>query len=180
MLSQYEAIHISTKQEYKKMYGQSKVQGQLYFGGKPGTLQYKVDACTLIEEIVPYSEEECGFKIVAIQEWMEKMRLVIPHTQLKNLEGAIPLLIMEAEIDGEKWIKAALWNKNTGKIALLTSTNRRENIERRQQRAIKTIDGVWFVGHYRMAAPAIFWRELKNRLIIQESGLELIKRLYSD
>jgi hypothetical protein len=160
------------------MYGQSKVSNQYYIGDLPGTLQYNVDPKKLIETPVPDNNEDWGFKTIEEQQYMEKMRLAIPYTRRK--EEYVPILIMEADVQREKWVKIAMWNKKTGKISLLTSTNCRENIERRGQRAIKTVDGVWFVGHYRMAAPAIFWQELKNRLIIQETGLQLIKRLYSD
>jgi hypothetical protein len=67
--------------------------------------------------------------------------------------------------EGEIWLKAALLNKETGKIALLTATNSKQNLERRRARSVKTVDGEWFVGHYRMGAPVVFWKELKNRLM---------------
>jgi hypothetical protein len=73
--------------------------------------------------------------------------------------------MMRAENDSEIWLKAALLNKTTGKVALMSSANLRENIEKRNNRAIKTVDGNWFVGHYRMSAPVVFWSELKNRLL---------------
>jgi hypothetical protein len=31
-------------------------------------------------------------------------------------------------------------------------------------RAIKSLNEEWFIGHYRMSAPMFFWRELQNRL----------------
>ncbi len=68
--------------------------------------------------------------------------------------------------DGEAiWLKAALMDMDTGKVALLTSTNARENLEREGHQAATTLDGAWFVGRYRMCAPIVFWRELKNRLL---------------
>jgi hypothetical protein len=73
--------------------------------------------------------------------------------------------MMKKEAEGEIWLKAALLNKKTGKVALLTTTNDKSNLERRNHRAVKTITGKWFVGHYRMSAPVIFWKELKNRLL---------------
>ena len=68
---------------------------------------------------------------------------------------------MKTKRDGVRWMKAALQNKITGKIALLTSTNCKEQLNR----PISTLEGSeWFVGHYRMSAPIIFWKELKNRI----------------
>ena len=62
--------------------------------------------------------------------------------------------------NGVTWLKAALQNRNTGKIALLTSTNSKEILNR----PIRTLDSEWFVGHYRMSAPIVFWQELVNRI----------------
>jgi hypothetical protein len=73
--------------------------------------------------------------------------------------------MMKREDGHEIWLKAALMDMDTGKVALLTSTNAKENLERRNNRTIRTVDGTWFVGHYRMIAPMVFWRELKNRLL---------------
>lgn len=69
------------------------------------------------------------------------------------------------EEDHEIWLKGALLNQSTGKIALLTSTNHPENIRKKGSRTVKTLDGKWYVGHYRMSAPIYFWKELKNRLL---------------
>lgn len=66
--------------------------------------------------------------------------------------------------DHEIWIKDALENRATGKIALLTTTNSRQNIVSSGNRAIQSQDPDWFVGQYRMCAPLIFWKELQNRL----------------
>jgi hypothetical protein len=73
--------------------------------------------------------------------------------------------MMQKNVDGIIWLKSALLNKNTGKVALLTSTNNKTNLERTNGRSVKTLDGEWVVGHYRMSAPVAFWRELQNRLL---------------
>ena len=72
---------------------------------------------------------------------------------------------MKAEFGEEIWLKADLQNRDTGKIALLTSTNKKENIMKSGSKIVKTIDGEWYVDHYRMSAPLIFWKELKNRIL---------------
>jgi hypothetical protein len=139
----------------------SSIPNEYYFGDLPGTLQYSKDPEELIALELPEDGVDCGFKMC--EHSLENLQRITPCTQ-KNVSWKI-LLIMTAERDGETWLKAALQDKMTGKVALLTSTNDKANLERRGHRAIKTIDGTWVVGHYRMAAPVVFWKELKNRLI---------------
>lgn len=93
----------------------------------------------------------------------ENLKRAIPTTK-KNINWKI-LLMMEKIEDDEIWLKVALQNKDTGQIALLTSTNKQENLTKRGSRGARTIDGEWYVGRYRMCAPAIFWKELKNRIL---------------
>jgi hypothetical protein len=38
------------------------------------------------------------------------------------------------------------------------------NKDNNNNRAIKSLDENWFIGHYRMLSPLFFWKELKNRL----------------
>jgi hypothetical protein len=61
---------------------------------------------------------------------------------------------------GGNWIKSALYNKENGRIALMTSCDKKDLFPR----AIHTKDAKWFVGHYRMSAPLYFWRELSELL----------------
>ena len=84
--------------------------------------------------------------------------------QRKQIAGVF-ILVMKAEREnGVCCVKGALENKQTGEIALMTSTNSEEYITSRGHRAIKSHDPEWFVGHHRMAAPMVFWRELANRV----------------
>ena len=140
----------------------SSIPHEYYFGDLPGNLQYKKDKDELITLVTDGIDEETrGFQIC--EHSLENLRRIVPQTQAKK---KWKILLMMSRDDGhETWLKAALLNTDTGKIALLTSTNSRENLERRNNRAIKTVDGSWFVGHYRMSAPIVFWRELKNRLL---------------
>ena len=124
----------------------------------PGRLQYKIDP----EDILSFTNTDenihtNGFKLC--RHSIKNLQRVIPHTQ--NIQDWRILLIMKTKRDGVRWMKAALQNKITGKIALLTSTNCKEQLNR----PISTLEGSeWFVGHYRMSAPIIFWKELKNRI----------------
>lgn len=72
---------------------------------------------------------------------------------------------MKKKEGSEEWLKAALFDKKNSKIVLLTSTNDIQNLIKRGNRYVKTIDGKWYIGHYRMAAPYIFWQKLKDILI---------------
>jgi hypothetical protein len=144
------------------MLSNSSIQHEYYFGDLPGRLQYKKEINELINLTIPEEiDEECGFKLC--EHSAENLKRTIPHTQ-RNIEWKI-ILMMKKEVNGIVWLKSALLNKNTGKIALISSTNDKNNLERIHGRSVKTLDDEWFVGHFRMCAPVVFWRELKNRLL---------------
>ena len=71
----------------------------------------------------------------------------------------------------DTWLKGAFVNKVSGEIALLTSASSamaiRERHPNRRGRPVKTHDGTYYVGHYRMGAPAIFWKTLQAILLSQ-------------
>ncbi len=140
----------------------SSIPHEYYLSDLPGNLQYSKDPQEIIDTDLPNDGENCGYMIC--EHSLENLRRVIPHTKRK-INWKILLMMRKESEDGEVWLKAALLNHDTGKVALLTSTNISSNIERRKNRAIRTIDGTWVVGHYRMSAPIAFWRELKNRLL---------------
>ncbi len=145
-----------------KMLRLSSIPNEYYCGDLPGNLQYKKERNELINLVTEGIDEETrGFQLC--EHSLENLRRIMPQSQAKRKWKV--LLMMKREDGDEIWLKAALLNTETGKIALLTSTNARENLERRNNRAIRTVDGTWFVGHYRMSAPIVFWRELKNRLL---------------
>lgn len=133
-----------------------------YLGDMPGTLQYSKDTEEIIGTDLPDDEDTLGFEMC--EHSLENLRRVTPETKSK-VSWKILLMIKKVNEDGEIWLKAALLNKDTGKVALLSATNDKENIIRRGNRSVKTVDGTWAVGHYRMLAPIFFWKELKNRLL---------------
>ena len=143
------------------MINPSSIPNEYYFGDLPGTLQYNKDPEEFLSLELPENDQDCGFRMC--EHSLENLNRITPYTQRK-VNWKI-LLMMSAERDGEIWLKAALQDKITGKIALLTTTNDKGNLERRGHRGVKTVDGTWFVGHYRLCAPVVFWRELKNRLM---------------
>ena len=138
----------------------SSVPNQYYLGDMPGTMQYKKEQQEIIDCMLVENNNDDGFRLC--ERSQENLRRVTPFAQ-RGVDWKI-ILMMRAEKEGEIWLKAALLNRTTGKIALLTSTNEKRNLESKGYRSAKTVDGTWFVGQYRMAAPVIFWRELQNRL----------------
>ena len=135
----------------------SSIPNEYYFGDKPGTLQYKKKSDDLLAIELPKNTETRGWCLS--EHSLENLRRITPVTQKKT--GFKILLMMRHEEDGIIWLKGALQNRITGDIALLTATNKKENLKR----PVKTLDGAWYVGHYRMSAPVVFWKELQNRLM---------------
>ena len=144
------------------MFKVSSIPHEYYLGDLPGNLQYAKSREEIINSHLEDDENDRGFQLC--EHSLENLNRCLPLSQQKK-EWKI-LLMMQADREGgEICLKTALLNKQTGNIALLTSTNSENNILRRGNRSVKTVDGSWFVGHYRMSAPVCFWRELKNRLL---------------
>ena len=66
------------------------------------------------------------------------------------------------------WIKGALLNKTTNLLALMTSSKGKDRIIDNGNRPIPSYNPDWFIGHYRLVAPAKFWHELIRRLNEEE------------
>ena len=143
------------------MFKVSSIPHEYYLGDLPGRLQYSKTSEEIINSYLEDNDEQCGYYLC--EQSLQNLHRVLPLSQKKN-EWKI-LLMMQSENDGEIWLKAALLNKQTSNIALLTSTNAKINLLKRGNRPVKTVDGNWYVGHYRMSAPVFFWKELKNRLL---------------
>jgi hypothetical protein len=144
------------------MFKISSIPHEYYLGDLPGILQYAKPCEEIINSRLEDDENDCGFQLC--EHSLENLKRCLPLSQQKN-DWKI-LLMMSAEREGgEIWIKTAILNKRTGNVALLTSTNSKDNLLKRGSRSVKTVDGNWFVGHYRMGAPVCFWKELKNRLL---------------
>ena len=139
----------------------SSIPREYYLGDLPGTLQYNKDMEEIMSCEIADGLEAAGFRIC--EHSQENLNRVTPLSQSKKNHKILLMMSKELE-DGEIWLKAALLNQDTGKIALLTSTNSKENLLKRGHRSVKTTDGQWFVGHYRMSAPLACWAELKNRI----------------
>jgi hypothetical protein len=91
-----------------------------------------------------------------------KLRL-LPVTQ-NQAHWTLLFAMKRVDDNATVWLKGALINSKTGKIALLTSANTRAAILNNGNRAIKSHEGTYHVGQYTMLAPLSFWIELKSIL----------------
>jgi hypothetical protein len=139
------------------------IAGEYYHGDLPGTLQYKKTKAelTTIPNIY-HMDSDCGY--VQIPPKADLLKRFVPDT-LTGRNGDWKLLVVFQKVaESEIWMKGALLNRKDGCIALMTCANEKEHIERRDNRALKSLEDGWFVGHYRMGAPMIFWRGLAAAL----------------
>lgn len=136
---------------------------EYYLGDLPGNLQYKKtkEELTSIPNI-DLKDSDCGY--IQIPPSTELTSRFIPDTKTGRSGDWKLLTVFKKETESEIWMKAALLNKKDGCIALMTCTNNKMNIVRRGNRAIESMESGWYVGHYRMGAPMVFWRALAAEL----------------
>lgn len=105
---------------------------------------------------------------------------LIPDTakgrDLLDPDWKLILLMKKTVSDSEIWLKGAFRHRETGRLALLTSTNKQENLTHIGFRAMNSHDHQWSVGHFGMSAPWEFWKELAYR-IGEEDENEFIRGL---
>jgi hypothetical protein len=138
----------------------SSIEGEYYLGDLPGRLQYSKKMSDILNlRELPTDSNTCGYELVTgeLDEYLPKM---LPHTKKADPKKWKILILVKREFDTQVWLKAAIQNLETSDIALMTSTNSAYNIVSKGNRAILSNDKNWFVGHYRMAAPMVFWRNL--------------------
>ncbi len=145
------------------MLSESSKKESYYFGDLPGTLQYELEPNHLMILETDLSKSNLDFHLDFHTK--DNLKRLTPNTTKGRANEWKLLLVMKRVGENDEiWLKGALQNKTTGKIALMTSTNRIQNIEDNGNRAMNSMDENWYIGRYRMAAPMIFWDELKNRL----------------
>ena len=139
------------------------IAGEYYHGDLPGTLQYKKTKAELTTIPNIYQlDSDCGY--VQIPPKADLLKRFVPDTPTGRNGDWKLLVVFQKVAESEIWMKGALLNRKDGCIALMTCTNEKEHIERRDNRALKSLEDGWFVGHYRMGAPMIFWRALAAAL----------------
>lgn len=146
------------------MLSQSSIQGEYFFGDLPGTLQYEKRPEDILALSLPDDSNTRDY-VFAEHSVENKLRACIrSSSKITNTDEWKTLLVMERVIDGQKWHKVALQNRESGSIALMTSTNTKEYLTNDGHLAAQSRDPDWWVGRFRMCAPVIFWRELQNRI----------------
>lgn len=140
----------------------SSIAGEFYLGDKPGTLQYHV-LPELLAGLETWINDTNDWS-VSTEHTLANLNRVVPDTVSGNKGSWSIILLMQKNVGDESWLKAALKNEKTGEIALMTSTNKKENLERCESRVLKSHDAEWYIGHYRMSAPMIFWEELSKKM----------------
>ena len=147
----------------------SSIPNEFYLGDKPGTLQYKklpneiCEAVSLLPENQNEGEErrwETVYICSDLEDTSYDTTKLLPNTKTAKKGNWVALFVQIHSAFGGNWIKSALYNKKDGRIALMTSCDKKELFPR----AIHTNDTNWSVGHYRMSAPLYFWRELSELL----------------
>ena len=125
----------------------------------PGMLKYSwdVDQLIALDTTAAVSNEISEIWTNEPIDELTKLRLL--PTSLKPAQWRL-LLVMK-RVDGDTiWLKGAVINTTTGKVALLTAANSDTAITNNGNRSIKSHDAVYHVGHYALLAPLFFWKEL--------------------
>lgn len=130
---------------------------EYYHGDLPGTLQYakKPEELLAIPNLA-LQDGDCGYLQIPVTQ--DHLKRFIPNTETGRSAEWELLVVFQRTKGAEIWMKGALRNTATGNIALMTTTNNKENILSRGNRALKSHDPEWFIGFYRMCAPMVFWR----------------------
>ena len=134
-----------------------------------GHLQYQIIPELLIKLSIT-NEELLDFIIEEITE--DNLKRLLPLTKTAgDINDYKLLLVIKSKRDNNLiCLKGALLNKKTNRIALMTSFNDKNHIER----SIKSHDSNYFIGHYRLSAPPKFWSEL-IKIVKQEVNILKIK-----
>ena len=143
----------------------SSIPNEYYLGDLPGRIQYSKDPEEIIGCVCFHNNIQThGYELCAHSfENLQRVKTVADSKKMIH-DWKILLMMKSEKENGVTWLKVALQDKTTGKIALLTSTNRKDTLTNAGHRAARTLDGEWFVGRYRMSAPIVFWEELVNRI----------------
>lgn len=161
----------------------SSIPNEFYLGDKPGTLQYKklpseiCEAVSLLPDNQDEDEErrwETVYTCSDLEDTSYDTTRLLANTPTAKKGNWVALFVQNHSARGGNWIKSALYNKHDGRIALMTSCDKKELFPRPRV----TKDANWFVGHYRMSAPLYFWRDL-SKIITQIQSNKMSRKLDS-
>jgi hypothetical protein len=131
-----------------------------------GTLQYKKRYDTIKHMVIPrpnYTEEQYTLGYTVEVNSDDHVKRLTPNTKMGKQQWELVLVMKKVE-HGVTHLKGALLNRTTQEIALMTTFSDKHYIIDHGNRAIKSLDDQYFIGHYRLLAPLYFWNELKTRL----------------
>ena len=137
-----------------------------FLGDLIGTLQYKKNYDTIKHLVIPqtsYNEEHYTLGYTLDVNSIDNLKRLTPDTKTGRQHWELILVMIKVE-NGVTHLKGALLNVETREIALMTTFSDKQYIIDHGNRAIKSLDNQYFIGHYRLLAPLYFWQELKNRL----------------
>jgi hypothetical protein len=92
-----------------------------------------------------------------------KLRL-LPYTRKVPSHWKLAFVMKRVTENNDIWLKGALVNSITGKVALITAASSKNIILQNGNRAIKSHDNTYYVGQYAMLAPLAFWKNIKEHL----------------
>jgi hypothetical protein len=151
--------HLQSKDSYKISSNQPNLYNLLQ-------LQYNIQLEHLKTLVITLSMEnenkdnaiilqDNEYKFIEISSDM-KNRLITHKKEKEKDKYTLLFTITKMENNDTIWIKGALQHTETKNIMLMTSTNNKSKLTR----PIKTLDETYFIGHYGMCAPLIFWNKL--------------------
>jgi len=137
-----------------------------YLGDLMGTLQYKKSYETIKNMVIPnpnYTRDQYTLGYTLDVNSSDNVKRLTPYTKMGRQSWEL-LLVMKKVEEDVTHLKGALLNTDTREIALMTTFSDKQYIINQGNRAIKSLDDQYFIGHYRLLAPLYFWEELKQRL----------------
>ena len=161
-------MHYEKKANNHTMSIKSEINNEYYLDNRPG---YTREAGEIINTRIVKDEEDCGYQVC--EPTPQILARVVGEFESIMLKPVLIMINSRSLVDNTRvHIKAAFRNEHTGRIHLVTSSNRnriqRKELEKPRYRTYKTSAEGWFVIRTRMSAPIPFWRELQNRLREEE------------
>jgi hypothetical protein len=158
-------MHTKKMTDIQKLSQHNQHLNGFYYGDLPGTLQYNKDPNEILEINMNIKSNSYDDGWILTEHSKDNLARLTPDTANGKQNWRI-LLIIEKEVEKDIiMLKGALQNRSTNKILFVSSANSKQYHLDNNNRCIKSLDDEWFVGHYRMVAPLLFWNELKNRLL---------------
>jgi len=168
-------MHYDKKANNHTMSITSEINHEYYLDNSPG---YTREVEEIINARMVEDDEHCGYQVC--EPTPQMLHRVAGEFELVLLKPILIMMDSKSLVDNTRvHIKAALKNEHTGRIHLVTSSNRnriqRKQLEKPMCRTYKTAAEGWTLTRTRMTAPAPFWRELQKILQKEEEEKKRIE-----